>query len=381
MVLAPFQVDFDITLDCMYKCKHCNVDAGDKLENELTHEEIITILNQLNDIGVSDVSITGGEPLLRSDCLDILKHAASIAGFNLTLNTNGLLVDEKLIEFLEEKCPNINIAVSIDGHTAETYSILRKSKFNKEKVLVEEFNKVREALMLLGKSRLNVGANFTLTSPTIDNIWDTYKFIKELNINNMLAIKFFPYGQGEIYKNELELSYFSWNEFLIDATDKKINDPYYKGFQISVTCPWEIYMPLLEAGYSIEQVHKIWDYNSPLESELYRKKRNIGCHAGITSCAISPNGDLYPCGTISSKYPPFVCGNLKDQTLEDIWYNSEVLDSLRKLDINELEGECIDCKYVDLCGGGCRARAHTKYSTFTGIDYLCPIHKKKEEEK
>ena len=57
--------------------------------------------------------------------------------------------------------------------------------------------------------------------------------------------------------------------------------------------------------------------------------RNIGCHAGITSCAMSANGDVYPCGTVSSKFPPFVCGNIRDKSFAEIWKGNNVFDIFR----------------------------------------------------
>jgi len=374
MILLPFQVDFDITLDCMYKCRHCNADAGDKLSDEMNTVEIFNVLDQLDQIGISDVSLTGGEPLLRKDALEIIKYAYDKIGFRLTLNTNGLLLDSDKINFFKKNCPNINIAVSMDGYTPETYSILRKSKCEYDRILNAEFEIVKEHLILLAESGLSSGVNFTITNETIDNVLPTYDFIRKIGIKSMLAIKFFPYGQGRIYRDSLELPNDRWEKFLVDITKLKKADEYYKGVQISVMCPWEMYLPLLKSGHTLEEVHEIWQYNSPLESDLYRRSRDIGCHAGITSCAISLNGDVYPCGTISSKFPPFVCGNLKKSSFEDIWYNSPVLQSLRELKLKNIEGQCQNCDYVDLCGGGCRGRAFCESGDLNGIDYLCPLN-------
>ncbi|WMJ87608.1 radical SAM/SPASM domain-containing protein [Anaerocolumna sp. MB42-C2] len=380
MVLAPFQVDFDVTMKCMYKCRHCNVAAGEKLNDEMSSEQIKKVLDQLDEVGVSDVSITGGEPLLREDCLELLEYAGKKEGFYLTLNTNGLLLNEEKIKFLEAYCPKINIAVSLDGYNPETYSVLRKSYIEYDKILDQEFFIIVENLKRLVKSKLSVGINYTITHATINNIWKTYEFINGLGIKRMLGIKFFPYGHGRLNREILELNYDEWKDFLVDATAKKSKDDYYHGVQISVTCPWEMYVPLLENGYTEDDVVDKWDYCSPLKSELYRRKRNLGCHAGITSCAISPNGDLYPCGTISSKFPPFVCGNLKEKDLMDIWQNSTVLKKLRNLDISMIEGNCKECKYVELCGGGCRARAFTQFNSLVAQDYLCPLNCIKERE-
>ena len=373
MIILPFQVDFDITMKCMYNCLHCNVSAGEKMEGELTTEQIKKILDEIDEIGVSDVSITGGEPLLREDCLEILTYASKKKGFFLTLNTNGILLTEKKIKYLKENCPELNIAISLDGYNIDTYGILRKTQNGED--IGKYFNTIIQNLKILMKNQMTVGINYTITAQTIHNIWKTYDFIHEFGISKMLGIKFFPYGNGKKNNNQLELEYKVWEKFLQELIERKKRDTYYKDLQISVTCPWEMYLPLLEKGYSRELIRDCFEYTSPLESGFYKKYRNVGCHAGITSFAISPNGDVYPCGTISSKFPPFVCGNLKKSKLIDIWNDSQVLKQLRNLDICNIEGKCKECDYVDLCGGGCRARSYVKYGYLTARDYLCPYNK------
>lgn len=373
MHLLPFQTDFDITMLCMYNCKHCNVDAGSRMNDEMNTDQIKSVLDQLDEIGVSDLSITGGEPLLRKDVFEILSYAGDKKGFKLTLNTNGLLLNESVIKFLEIKCPQILIAVSLDGYNPETYSILRRNANDPKRILKPEFEQIISNLSMLVKSSLQIGVNYTVTQSTVENIFKTYDLIQQIGIKQMLAIKFFPYGAGRRNIAELELPYRLWKKFIVAATEKKKNDEYYHGMQISTTCPWEVYLPLLSERYDREFIEEIWDYCTPLKSEFYRKYRSLGCHAGITSCAISPNGDIYPCGTISTKFPPFICGNLKESSLQEIWNNSSVLKSLREIDISQMKGHCLNCHLKEICGGGCRARAFTEYNDLTAPDYLCPL--------
>lgn len=377
---APFQVDFDITMKCMYNCKHCNVDAGDPMPDELTTDEIKDILDQLDEAGVSDLSITGGEPLLRPDALEILSYAASKEGFKLSLNTNGLTITDRVISFLEENCPNILVAVSLDGYNPDTYSVLRQSADGSGRTLVREFSQVTQVLSRLAQSKLQVGVNYTVTRATVPAFYQTYDMVKGIGIPSMLAIKFFPYGAGRRHEEELELPYSVWAEFLGGMTERRLHDPYFEGLQLSCTCPWEVYLPLLQRGYSEETIERVWGYNSPLKSALYRRDRTLGCHAGITNCAISPNGDVYPCGTISAKFPQLICGNLREQRLLDIWRNSPVFNALRKLDISDMAGHCPECEVKELCGGGCRARAYTRSLDFTAPDYLCPLHCQPESQ-
>lgn len=374
MFSAPFQIDFDITLECNYACYHCNVSAGEKMSNELTTAEIKKILLESSDIGVSDMSITGGEPLLRNDIREILLYASSLDGFStLTLNTNGLLITDELIKFFAVEVPKLQVVISLDGYDSMTYSNLRQSKGKIGRSMEDEFSKVVSNLEKLVAAGVSVSVNFTATAKTIGSVFKTYEFVRSIGIKNMMVIKFFPFGFGKINEGTLELDYLEWSRFLIDLFNKKKTTPVLKGLQISVTCPWEVYLPLQKAGLSEEEIEKIWDSQSPLKSEIYRKFRELGCHAGVTNCAISPNGDVYPCGTISTNGDYLVCGNLKNQSLLEIWNESPKLKEIRSLKLADLPKICSSCEISSLCGGGCRSRAYSRCGSLIGPDYLCPI--------
>lgn len=377
MFLSPFHVDFDITLACTHKCLHCNVSAGKRLDDELSFEEICSIIDEFEQIGVCHISFTGGEPLLRSDCVNILEYAASKNSFKLVLNTNGLLLTREFIKRISKFKDDILIAISMDGYDCKTYSNLRKTDELGTPTSESQFNRIIENIQMLIAENIRVTINYTITKLTIGNFYETFEKMNSIGIKGMLGIKFFPFGQGDRYKDILELDYNVWKDFLIELIRKKMSDDKYKGIKISVPSPWELYLPLLEYGYSKEVISKIFQYNSPLETKVYRRNRDIGCHAGVTSCAISPNGDVYPCGTVSSNYPDFIAGNLRKTTMADIWKNSTKLKDFRSIELSLIEGNCGECKISYLCGGGCRARAYFKTKSLLSADYLCPKNQTK----
>ena len=87
-----------------------------------------------------------------------------------------------------------------------------------------------------------------------------------------------------------------------------------------------------------------------------------GCTAGIAACSILANGDVIPC--------PFfreICGNVNENKLEDIWFNSEILKKLRYRKKYET---CGDCKYLAYCGG-CRKSAYETSHKLNGFDKNC----------
>ncbi|MEE8411381.1 MAG: SPASM domain-containing protein, partial [Acidobacteriota bacterium] len=88
-----------------------------------------------------------------------------------------------------------------------------------------------------------------------------------------------------------------------------------------------------------------------------------GCPAGTHYMGIRPNGDMTPC-----PYLPLFGGNLKNETLSDIWEHSELFKNMRRR--NDLGGRCGSCEFNSRCGG-CRARAYGVTGDVLAEDPLC----------
>ena len=79
-----------------YKCKHCYLNAGQPLANELTLKEIKKLLDDLYDAGTINIEFSGGEPLLKKAFIEILEIAQS-ADLTISICSNGLLGRELVI--------------------------------------------------------------------------------------------------------------------------------------------------------------------------------------------------------------------------------------------------------------------------------------------
>ena len=69
----------------------------------------------------------------------------------------------------------------------------------------------------------------------------------------------------------------------------------------------------------------------------------------------------------------FKAGDIRKNTLKEIWKTSKVFETMRKLDIRNLEGKCKTCKELSVCMAGCRACAYEATGNFSGSDLRCPI--------
>ncbi|MBQ3074791.1 MAG: radical SAM protein, partial [Clostridia bacterium] len=123
----PLNGTLELTLRCNLRCKMCMFRHGDDENDflkarELTPEQWDTLARQMQEAGVIDLLITGGEPLFREDFCEIYRRIYRY-GFLITLYTNATLVDDTVMETLKELPPH-KIGVTFYGASDETYESL-----------------------------------------------------------------------------------------------------------------------------------------------------------------------------------------------------------------------------------------------------------------
>ncbi len=194
---------------CNLRCRYCfPINAKFlPMENILTADEIIRLGRIFKDLGITKVRLTGGEPLVRKDFVDIVEGLHSI-GFKLNITTNGILLG-KYIEHLKGKVEYINI--SIDTFSPEKYAFITRSttKFfytvmeNLERALNSGFKMVKiNTVVLRGfnddeimdfvefvKDR-QVSLRFIEYMPFYGNEWSPHKFVSINEIKSRIEKKY-----------------------------------------------------------------------------------------------------------------------------------------------------------------------------------------------
>lgn len=117
------KLDFNITNRCNFRCRHCCFASGEVMLNEFSLEKIKDILAEFITLGGQRIDITGGEPTLRQDYLEIIDYAKKI-GLKVELVTNGSLISEGQLKKLRVIGLDA-IAVSLDGSNYEIYKKTR----------------------------------------------------------------------------------------------------------------------------------------------------------------------------------------------------------------------------------------------------------------
>ncbi|MBW1807865.1 MAG: radical SAM protein [Deltaproteobacteria bacterium] len=124
----PLNGTFELTRACNFHCKHCYLQGTQSAEKEMSCTAVTNILDQLAEAGCLGLSFTGGEPLLRPDFADILKHALG-KGFLVAVFSNASLIDEKLADLLAANPPRC-IEVTLYGGDEKSYQAITGSSRN-----------------------------------------------------------------------------------------------------------------------------------------------------------------------------------------------------------------------------------------------------------
>ena len=118
---VPLSGTLELTVRCNLKCGHCYITqcTFDSEQKELSYGEICHILDEIAEAGCLWLLLTGGEPLVRKDFLDIYAYAKK-KGFVLCIFTNGTLVTPELASYLKEWRPR-SVEITLYGMTKDTY--------------------------------------------------------------------------------------------------------------------------------------------------------------------------------------------------------------------------------------------------------------------
>lgn len=258
--------------------------------DKLSLDNIKFIIDQLKDNGVETITISGGEPLIRKDIVDIVSYAKEKAGVRvLNLITNGTVFDEKQLLAIK---PYIDaLAVSIDGYSYDNPHFLRD---------VGTFPKVVQSVTWLREMGFPVSILPTLHKQNIEAIDEYLKLSKELGV-------------------PISFSLMTCSGELADyiPTDKNLHDLV------------DFLLDYMKSGKVPLQ-----DY-----SELEARK-NLG--AGSSIISVTAEGNVYPCHMMHDTYT--LMENLMETPLSDILKKLVSLPAVDKIE------KCSSCEVCNLCG-------------------------------
>ncbi len=352
---APFQVVWDVTYACNLHCKHCYATAGKKLPDELTTEEALDTIDKFDRLGVTIISFSGGEPLVRKDIFELTSYAAE-KGIYVAIATNGTLISEEMAKKMKESGVGY-VQISLDG-TKETHEAFRGIKGCYDRTIEGIKNAVKYGFF--------VNVSMTVTHYNYEEVKDVVRVCEELGVDWFMHYNFIPVGRGKEIV-EADITPEQREELLKYLYQKN------KSSNVSLlsTAPQFARVALqCEAGFVPTHFYNIY------AGERLRQLAEFigGCGAGRFYMSMRANGDIQPC-----VFFPLKVGNIRElsaKDLENLWIKNRVFRELRNKDL--IEG-CRNCNYRYYCGG-CRARAYNYFGDYLKPDPGC-INNKEYWEK
>jgi len=311
----PFELNFAITYKCNSRCEICNI-WKEKRTDELTIEEIEKFSKKINFIHW--IRLTGGEPFLRKDYVNIVKTLNENLSdlYLITTPTNGLLLDliyEKVKNVLNFFKKKYIITVSLDG-PKEIHDKIRGIKGSWEKA-VETYKKLKE----LEKGYKNFKVFFGYTISPL-NIGLFEKTIEEVR-------KLIP----EITAKDFHINLFQVSEVYYKNKDVKIEESFFKNAQKELDSILKLRVKSKNYIESIEN-----KYMKLGKEYLKTKKIPIKCNVFNLSCFVDPFGDVFPCTIFNEKL-----GNLRKNNydLKGILTSEKTKKIVKKI----IDNKCPQC--------------------------------------
>jgi heme d1 biosynthesis radical SAM protein NirJ len=335
---------------CNLTCKHCySISADRDFPGELSTREIFQVMDDLRAFGVPVLILSGGEPLLRSDIFDI-SHRAKHMGFYVGLSTNGTLIDESNIDAIADVGYDY-VGVSIDG-IRETHDRFRRRE--------GAFDASMAGIRLCRERSIKVGLRFTMTQDNASELPSLLSIMDEEDIDKFYLSHLNYAGRGNRNrKSDVIHRTTRWAmNLLFDAC---LNDAEEGRAREFVTGNNDA-----DAVYLLHWAQERFPERVP---HLRRKLAQWGGNSsGVNIANIDNLGNVHP----DTFWWHYDLGNVRDRPFSEIWSDgSEPLMAGLRQSPRPLEGRCGACRYLDVCGGNTRVRAHQLTGNVWAEDPAC----------
>lgn len=335
---------------CNLDCEYCFASQGKYhgeralMSFEVGKRALDFLVENSGDRHNLEVDFFGGEPLMNWQVVkDLVAYARSIEQqhdkcFRFTLTTNGMLVDDDVIEFSNSEMDNV--VMSLDGRK-EINDHFRKTAggVGSFDIIVPKFVKFAKAR---GEKDYYIRGTFTHNNPD---------FMKDIEV--MLDLGFDRLSMEPVVCPPD-------SPYALTEEDKKI---VYRQYELLA----EKMIERRRAGTPFVFYHYMLD----LEHGPCIYKRLSGCGSGTEYMAVTPTGELYPCHQFVGD---------KDYLMGDVFNgvtNTAVRDKFKRCNVYS-KPECADCWARLYCSGGCAANSYHATGDINGIySYGCELFKKR----
>jgi len=341
---------WNVTKRCNLRCIHCYAGAQeDEATDEIGTSAAKAIIDDLAAFGCPVLLFSGGEPLARSDLLELASHAVS-KGMRAVISTNGTLITPSLARELKSIGLSY-VGISIDGGE-EIHDRFRG--------VPGSFRRAMQGLENCQAEGLKVGLRFTLYRANVGEVPSVFRLIRDRDIPRVCFYHLVYSGRGsqliqedltheqtrrivDLIMDQTAALHHSGRPKEVLTVDNHADGPY-------------LYLRLKnEEPKRAAEVMQLLQYN-----EGNNSGRGIGC--------ISWDGSIHA----DQFWRNHTFGNVLERPFSEIW-DDPGLELLQKLKSKRqhLTGRCAACRFLPICSGNFRARAEAYYGDIWAPDPAC----------
>ncbi|MDA8352494.1 MAG: radical SAM/SPASM domain-containing protein [Firmicutes bacterium] len=317
----PFIVIWEVTRACALRCLHCRAEAQYHRDpRELTTEEGKSLIRSLREMDSPILVFTGGDPLMREDLFDLAAYAKE-QGLHVSLTPSAT---PRVKPHVMRRAKEVGLnrwAFSLDGSTAEIHDWFRGTPGSYDRTI--------RAIEYLRELEMPLQINTTVSKYNLEDLPKLAELMESMGVVLWSVFFLVPTGRGrngDMISPEEHEQVFHW---LADLSDRV-------SFDIKTTAAPPYRRVLAQRG------------TVPQGKGHLRAPHGVNDGNGFAF--VSHIGEVFPSGFL-----PVSCGNVREQSLVEIYREHPLFQSLR--DPDQLKGKCGMCKYRFICGGS-RARAY-----------------------
>ena len=359
------EINWAITSHCNMNCRYCFMESPSGRYGHLNLETIKLLIKQFERANVLQVSLTGGEPLLRDDLLEIIKELTAKRIRIVDIATNGTLITASLLDSIKRLGQTPEFRISFDG--TGVHDIMRGSQGTEARVI--------ESIQNVMAAGLTVTVTTTLDRDNLSAQLKTYKLIKNLGVPVWLLGR--PQTTGNWCGGTTALSTEEMAETCQDLLQQWLADGR----------PFCILLERFFCGSPIIQSESKHGLHEPKHG-LHESKHGLHesfssdsyeCQSVREKSYLLPDGRLLPCAGYTGTSLHDKMPNLLEFELSEIWSASTLrsLVDMKKSEVLANNSECATCEMFSDCGAGCRAYALTEAGSLMAKDPVaCAVWKR-----
>jgi radical SAM protein with 4Fe4S-binding SPASM domain len=329
----------EVTGFCNLRCAHCfnsEMNTPLAISKQMTEEEILRLIAELDDMNVRRIQLSGGEPLLRKDLWTIIEAIDEHRMFLDVISTNATAITQRNVErFAKRFAHHGALYISMDGLTPAAYESIRGQGV---------FPKFDRAIHLLDAAGCRIFINTMAVRTNLhemDALYDwmaSHPSVKGWRIGLPKVL-----GRYREFHQSLELEFSE-----VIGEFKRLLQR------------WLIDRPSFRLELS--DFFRTDSFETGLEDH---QPDDSPCKYSLGNMSIKPDGTAVFCASLET-YEPAVLGNVVRDGVDRVWHGERHL-TFRQARVADLDA-CAKCRYTRLCGGGCRSNALLSYGNIRAPD-------------